>query len=139
MPPAFVDTSIWYAAIDDGDAHCEVARSLLKEHAGSLVTSDLVLAELWNLVNARTSHHTANQAVAAIAAGIARVECATNVDLEVAAAAVADFSDQAFSLTDRTSWAIMERMAISDALALDTDFRVYRYGPQRRRAFAVRP
>jgi len=26
-----------------------------------------------------------------------------------------------------------------DALAMDTDFRVYRYGPQRRRAFSVRP
>ena len=33
----------------------------------------------------------------------------------------------------------MERLAITDALALDADFSVYRYGPQRRRAFAVRP
>ena len=33
----------------------------------------------------------------------------------------------------------MERLAITDALALDTDFRVYRYGPQRRQAFVVRP
>ena len=108
MAPVFVDTSIWYAAADDGDADCQVARSLLSEHAGSLVTSDLVLAELWNLVNARINHHTANQVVAAIAAGIARVECATDTDLEAAAAALADFGDQAFSLTDRTSWALME-------------------------------
>ena len=139
MAPVFVDTSIWYAAADDGDADCEVARSLLTEHAGSLVTSDLVLAELWNLVNARINHHTANQIVAAIAAGMARVECAMGADFETAAAALSDFSDQAFSLTDRMSWALMERMAITDALALDADFRVYRYGPQRRRAFAVRP
>ena len=139
MAPVFVDTSIWYAAADDGDANSEVARSLLSEHSGSLVTSDLVLAELWNLVNARLNHHTANQIVAAIAAGIARVECATKADLGAAAAALADFSDQAFSLTDRTSWALMERLAMTDALALDADFRVYRYGHQRRRAFAVRP
>ena len=139
MAPVFVDTSIWYAAADDGDANSEVARSLLSEHSGSLVTSDLVLAELWNLVNARLNHHAANQVVAAIAAGIARVECATEADLGTAAAALADFSDQAFSLTDRTSWALMERLAMTDALALDADFRVYRYGPQRRRAFAVRP
>ena len=33
----------------------------------------------------------------------------------------------------------MERLAIMDALALDADFRIYRYGPQRRQAFAVRP
>lgn len=139
MAPVFVDTSIWYAAADDGDADCEVARSLLSEHAGSLVTSDLVLAELWNLVNARINHHTANQVIASIAAGIARIECVTDADFEAAAAALADIGDQAFSLTDRTSWALMERMAITDALALDADFRVYRYGPQRRQAFAVRP
>lgn len=139
MAPVFVDTSIWYAAADDGDADRRVARSLLTECAGSLVTSDLVLAELWNLVNARINPHKANQVVTAIAAGIARVECATETDLGVAAAALTDFSNQAFSLTDRMSWAVMERLAITDALALDADFRVYRYGLQRRRAFVVRP
>ena len=138
MAPAFVDTSIWYAAAADGDAHSELARSLLTEHAGALITSDLVLAELWNLVNARTNHHTANSVVAAVAS-VARVECATRADLEAATAALVAFGDQAFSLTDRTSWTLMERLAITDALALDIDFRIYRYGPQRRQAFAVRP
>ena len=33
----------------------------------------------------------------------------------------------------------MERLAITDALALDADYRIYRYGPQRRRAFVVHP
>ena len=136
MHPVFVDTSIWYAAAADGDAHSAVARSLLADHAGALVTSDLVLAELWNLVHARVGHNAANQVVAAVAAGIARIECATPADLEAARAA---FEDQAFSLTDRTSWALMERLAITDALALDTDFRIYRYGPHRRQAFAVHP
>jgi len=139
VPPVFVDTSVWYAAAAEGDAHSEVARSLLAENSGTLVTSDLVLAELWNLVNARVDHHTANRLVASIAAGIARVECATEKDLEVAAGALAAFPDQAFSLTDRTSWALMERLGITDALALDADFRIYRYGPGRRRAFSVRP
>ena len=80
MAPVFVDTSIWYAAADDGDADCEVARSLLSEHGGALVTSDLVLAELWNLVNARIDHSAANRTVAAIADGVARVECSTDAD-----------------------------------------------------------
>ena len=139
MGPVFVDTSIWYAAANEGDAHSAVAQSLLAEHAGALVTSDLVLAELWNLVNARADHRVANQAVAAIASGIARVECVTPADLEAAEATAATFGDQAFSLTDRTSWALMERLAIADALALDADFRIYRYGPGRRQAFTVRP
>ena len=139
MGAVFVDTSIWYAAADDSDAHNTAARSLLTEHAAALVTSDLVLAELWNLVNARVGHRAANQLVAAVATGIARVECATVGDLEAAEAARTAFEDQAFSLTDRTSWALMERLAITDALALDADFRIYRYGPDRRKAFTVRP
>lgn len=139
MVPVFVDTSIWYSAAGEGDAHSQVARSLLAEHAGTLVTSDLVLAELWNLVNARVDHHTANRLVSSIAAGVARVECTTDEDLEAAAGMLAAFPDQAFSLTDRTSWALMERLGITDALALDADFRIYRYGPRRRRAFAVHP
>lgn len=139
MAPTFVDTSIWYAAADEGDTHSTVAQSLLAEHAGALVTSDLVLAELWNLVNARVGHRAADRVVAAVSGGIARVECTTLADLEAAEAAAAAFADQAFSLTDRTSWALMERLAIVDALALDADFRIYRYGPDRRQAFTVRP
>ncbi len=139
MAHTFVDTSIWYAAADDSDAHSAVARTLLKDHEGALLTSDLVLAELWNLVNARVGHALANRAVATVTAGIARVECVTSADLAAAEAAAAAFADQAFSLTDRTSWALMERLAIVDALALDNDFRVYRYGPGRRRAFTVHP
>lgn len=73
------------------------------------------------------------------AAGIARVECAVSADLRAAAAASAMFPDQAFSLTDRMSWEAMERLGISDALALDADFRIYRYGPERHRAFIVKP
>lgn len=139
MAPVFVDTSVWYAAADDGDADRETARSLLAEHAGSLVTSDMVMAELWNLVDARVDYRAANQVVAAVAAGIARVECTTLDDFDAAEAAAEAFDDQAFSLTDRTSWSLMERLAITDALALDADYRIYRYGPQRRRAFVVHP
>ena len=43
------------------------------------------------------------------------------------------------SRPDHTSWALMERLAITDALALDADFRIYRYGPGRRQAFTVLP
>ena len=87
----------------------------------------------------RVGYRTANQVVAAIAAGIARIECTTLADFEAAESVAEAFHDQAFSLTDRASWSLMERLAITDALALDADYRIYRYGPQRRRAFAVHP
>ena len=47
------------------------------------------------------------------------------------------FSDQDFSMTDRTSWAVMERHGIEEAIAFDVDFAVYRYGLGLRRAFTV--
>lgn len=139
MAPVFVDTSIWYAAADAGDAHRDTAQSLLAQHAGYLVTSDLVLAELWNLVTARTNHAIANRTVAAISAGVARIESTTAADFEAAQAMLADYPDQAFSLTDRTSWALMERLAITQALAFDADFRIHRYGPHKTQAFTVHP
>lgn len=135
----FVDTSVWCAAVDDDDADNDTARALLTQHDSSLVTSDHVLTELWNLVNARVHHAAANLVVDAIQSARARIECTTEGDLAVASAIVPQFPDQGFSLTDRTSWALMERLGITEALSLDDDFRVYRYGPERRRAFRVLP
>ena len=44
----------------------------------------------------------------AIRGGIARVDVSLLADLEVAAAIGAAFGDQDFSLSDRTSWAVMQ-------------------------------
>ncbi len=135
----FVDTSIWYAAANESDVDRDMARSLLAEHEDSLVTSDHVLVELWNLANARIHHAAANQVVSAIQSARARIECTNESDLAVANAISPQYPDQAFSLTDRTSWALMERLGITEALSLDDHYRVYRYGPERRRAFRVLP
>ena len=51
----FVDTSVWYAAVNKSDADRDIARSILSEHESSLVTSDHVLVELWNLANVQDS------------------------------------------------------------------------------------
>ena len=77
--------------------------------------------------------------VNAIRAGIARIEVSVLADLEVAAAIGEAFEDQDFPLSDRTSWAVMERLGIHGAVTLDRDFRIYRFGPGRRRAFTVVP
>ena len=77
--------------------------------------------------------------VDAIRGGIARIEVSLLADLEVAGAIGTVFGDQDFSLSDRTSWAVMERLGIEEVVSLDRDFRIYRYGPGRRRAFHVVP
>lgn len=135
----FVDTSIWYAAANERDANSDLARALLAEHEASLVTSDHVLVELWNLVRVRVHHHAANQTVSSIQSSRTRIECTAESDLAVADAILSRFADQGFSLADRTSWALMERLGISDALSLDEHYRIYRYGSEGRRAFRVLP
>jgi predicted nucleic acid-binding protein len=62
---------------------------------------------------------------------------ATPADLEAAWAIGAAFPDQDFSLVDRTSFAIMERLGLRRVAALDDDFAVYRYGRRRDRSFEI--
>jgi predicted nucleic acid-binding protein len=67
----------------------------------------------------------------------ARIEPIGAPDLEAAWAIGLAFPDQDFSLVDRTSFAAMERLGLSRAVAFDPDFSIYRYGSQRDRAFEV--
>ena len=46
-------------------------------------------------------------------------------------------ADQEFSLVDRTSFAVMERLGITRVASFDNQFSVYRFGPRRSRAFEV--
>ena len=133
----FVDTSAWYAIADAGDTSHARASTLLKQYSGDLVTSDHVLIETWFLTSGRVGSSVADQLVESIRKGLAWVEPAGLVDLEVAAEIGRAFPDQDFSLVDRTSWSIMERLGIHRAVAFDVDYFIYRFGPQRNRAFTI--
>ncbi|MCY3851733.1 MAG: PIN domain-containing protein [Acidimicrobiaceae bacterium] len=135
----FVDTSAWVSMADSAEVSHERVEDALSENLGRLITSDHVLQETWAVMRYRHGAAPAETLVNAIRAGIARVEVSLLADLEVAAAIGRAFEDQDFSLSDRTSWAVMERLGLSDAISLDRDFRVYRYGPDRRRALNVLP
>ena len=133
----FVDTSAWYPAADADDSGHERAARRIREFEGQLLTSDHVLIETWFLATRRLGREAAERLVNGIRMGIARVEPAIVADLETAASIGAAFADQRFSLVDRTSWSIMQRMGIHEAISLDSDFSVYRFGRDRRQAFTV--
>jgi predicted nucleic acid-binding protein len=134
----FVDTSAWYAAADSSDRSNARVKAVLSE-AGGLLTSDHVLAETWMLLRHRLGRTAAERFWEGLRSGVAHVEIIGAPDLEAAWAIGEAYPDQDFSLVDRTSFAVMQRLGVSDAVGLDADFSVYRYGRRRERAFRVRP
>jgi uncharacterized protein len=133
----FVDTSAFYAATDAGDRSHSRATELLQA-AQALVTTDHVLVESWLLMRARGGWVAAERFWAAIRRGLATVEPVLPVDLDAAWRIGEAFADQDFSIVDRTSFAVMERLGLTGAISFDADFAIYRFGPRRDRAFDVR-
>lgn len=133
----FVDTSAWYAAADASDSSHVRAQARLREFGGHLLTSDHVLIETWYLTASRLSEEIAERLINSIRAGVARVEATSLADLEVAAAIKMRYADQRFSIVDRTSWSVMQRLGVHEAVAFDRDFAIYRFGVDNRSAFTV--
>lgn len=132
----FVDSSGWYAAADRRDRHNETAKRLLAIDE-PLVTSDHVLVETWRLIHHFISAHAAESFWGGLRSGVATVEQTTSADLEAAWAIGERYPDQDFSLVDRTSFALMERLGVSRVISFDDDFAVFRYGRGRKRAFEL--
>lgn len=133
----FVDMSAWYAAADRDDASHERAAARLEEFAGQLLTSDHILVETWYLASSRLGVDVAEALVNSIRTGVARVENTEVSDLEIAAATGTAFADQDFSIVDRTSWSVMVRLGVHEAVAFDRDYSIFRFGPRRTQAFTV--
>ena len=101
------------------------------------ITTDHVLVETWLLLNSRYRREAAEDFWEMVRQGAARVELVTLADLDVAWAIGEAFSDQDFSIVDRTSFAVMERLGITRVASFDDHFAVYRYGRNRDRAFEI--
>lgn len=131
-----MDTSAWYAAADSGDRSNDRATSILSS-GERLVTTDHVLIETWILLRHRLGYQAAELFSEGLRRGAADMEFVTAGDLEVAGSIGERFSDQDFSIVDRTSFAVMQRLGLRRVVTLDDDFAVFRYGPNRSRAFEV--
>ena len=132
----FVDSSVWFAVMVDRDRDNQHAKAIMESHGDFLVT-DHVVIETWLLLNSRHSRDAAEFFWAGIRNGAARVEPVAPMDLDTAWAIGELYDDQDFSIVDRTSFAVMERLGITRAASFDHHFAVYRYGPRRERAFQI--
>lgn len=132
----FVDTSVWYAAADSSDVRNARAKAILGS-GESLVTSDHVLVETWTLLRHRMRRQAADRFWDGLRSGVATIEAVGAADLETAWQIGVSWRDQDFSIVDRTSFAVMRRLGIERAASFDRDFAIFRFGPNRRRAFTV--
>jgi predicted nucleic acid-binding protein len=132
----FVDSSVWFAAMVVRDRGNVRAKSILKEITAA-VTTDHVLVETCLLLSSRYRPKAAELFWEGIRQGAAQTVFVTPADLEAAWAIGEVFADQEFSIVDRTSFAVMERLGITRVASFDHPFAVYRYGRNRDRAFEV--
>jgi predicted nucleic acid-binding protein len=133
----FVDSSAFYATLDRGDVDHARASAILSG-GEDLITTDHILVECWRLIRVRGGYADAERFWAEIRGGLATVETVLPADLDTAWRIGEVFSDQDFSIVDRTSFAAMERLGITSVATFDEHFSIYRYGPHRDRAFDVR-
>lgn len=132
----FVDSSVWFAAVNEADGDFARAKEILRPEE-QCVTTDHVLIETWLLLNSRVGQYVAERFFRQIRNGVAEVVLIKAKDIETAWSIGQQFPDQNFSIVDRTSFAVMERLRLRRVASFDNDFVVYRYGPRREHAFAV--
>lgn len=127
----FVDSSVWFAAASARDRNNGLAKSILASLDRWTLTGH-VLAETWQLLSARFGKEVAETFWGRLRESGAVVEPVTASDLEAASRIEATYPDEEFSLVDRTSFAVMERLGITQAASFSPSFAAYRYGVRKR-------
>lgn len=126
MKPVFADTSYWIALLNPHDELHQQARRVSASLGDvQLVTSEAVLAE-WLNDFARRGRQLRAAAVALIerlrADSTVEVIPQTSGEFEEALRLYAERADKAWSHTDCSSFCIMRRLGIREALAYDRHF-----------------
>ncbi len=133
MKKIFIDTGAWYALKNKNDPnHSAVYNYFESLPAAGVVcyTSDYVIDEAVTLTRVRLKNHhvAATLAEDLFSEKAARLIYVAPIFLPRALEIYKKYSDQAFSLTDCTSFAIMESLKIEEALAFDRHFSFEAFG-----------
>ncbi len=119
----FADTSYWIALQASLDRNHLLAASLWRRDRHPVRTSTAVLGETWTWLRRRAGHSAATRAVNSIHSS-ARVSIAfVDESIDARAWEWLHFHDErTYSYVDATSFEIMRRERITEALAFDGDF-----------------
>jgi uncharacterized protein len=119
----FVDTSFWVALRFRRDRRHPEARALWEQGTGAIVTSNLVIGETWTFLRRRAGHRYAMQFYeAAVRLGTLTIG---RIDEGIESEAwrwLGRHDERPYSFVDATSFAMMRRLRLREALAFDGDF-----------------
>ena len=130
MKPVFVDTSGFYALIVHRDQNHPRAHQIFTRavrETWRLVTTNAVVFETYALLlaRARPPREVALKFLDSVEAKAYDVVRLLKTDEERAMALIRSHSDKTYSLCDASSFVVMERLGITEAVAFDQDFRSY--------------
>ena len=122
----FVDGGAWIAISDSGDQHhraaVDVYQRLLRQ-VRILVTTNLVIAEAYIAIRRAAGHPVAMRFLQSLHRSSRLRRIYSDAALEQQAEEIlARYADQAFSLVDAVSFALMHQRGITEAFAFDRHF-----------------
>lgn len=127
----FVDTSAWIAISDVHDKYHAAAKTavqgLITGHR-RLVTSNLVVAECYILIQRTGSHVQAQRFLRSLRESPRLLKVYSDARLEaIAENLLESYTDQDFSYTDAVSFALMQEQDIQEAFTFDRHFATVGY------------
>jgi uncharacterized protein len=124
MRRVFVDTGAWFAFFVASDPDHHAVAEALSGWEGRLLTTDYVFDELVTLVRYRATHGDARRVGDALRAGsVAELIGLQRRDIDRAWERFVREPDKRYSFTDCTSFALMNRLGLDTAVAVDDHFR----------------
>jgi len=124
----FIDTGGYFALASSRDANHAASVAIMAgliSRGFRLYTSNFVLAEVHAMLLTRIDRRVALETLTAIDRSDTTIIRVTQADETRARQIIAQYDDKNFSLTDATSFAIMDRLGISQAMSFDGNFGQY--------------
>ena len=128
MRQIFIDTSAYFALADEEDKNHQAAsgklQQLIRERA-SFTTTNIVIAETHTLTLKRIGYKTALEVIERIYSSQIRIYRIREADEKKALDIIRKYTDKDFPFVDALSFAVMEKLHITQAFTFDKHFTQY--------------